>query len=259
MVEGVEDLHQMDPDAFREHVRSFQFWLDAVEGYLEGTEYGHAPTTAEAELDEDERENLVTVLCSYCVGETAALEGAGGLIAVAPNRPTKIFLSTQTVDEGRHLEVLVHRLRELGVEDPEAEIARRASPKLFQFKERLLDFVRGGDWDAALFAQNVVLEAMEFAVFHRHARTADPRTREVLEGIIKDERRHIGFGENEVGRRLRESPGRRKAIARVKSRLDSLVLETFEATLAELDIPRDRRPSLGRDYMQAVGRLGVSG
>ena len=36
-----------------------------------------------------ERERLVTVLCNYCVGETAALEGAGGLIQhrAQPPRP----------------------------------------------------------------------------------------------------------------------------------------------------------------------------
>ena len=258
MAGGVEDLHQMDPEAFREHVRSFQFWLDAVEGYLDGTEYGHAPATPEAELDAEERERLVTVLCNYCVGETAALEGAGGLIAVAPNRPTKIFLSTQTVDEGRHLEVLVHRLRELGVARPEEEIARRASPKLLEFKQRLLELVHGGDWEAALFAQNVILEAMEFAVFHRHARDADPRTREVLEGIIKDERRHIGFGENELGRRLRDQPAARERLRGVRGELDRLVLGCFEDTMATIGAPAEERGELSRSYLQAVGRLGFA-
>ena len=252
----MEDLHEMDPEAFREHVRSFQFWLDAVEGYLEGTEYGHDPATPESELDAGERDRLVTVLCNYCVGETAALEGAGGLIAVAPNRPTKVFLSTQTVDEGRHLEVLVNRLRELGVAEPEAEIERRASPPLVEFKQRLLDYVRGGDWEAALFAQNVILEAMEFAVFRRHAQTADPRTREILEGIIKDERRHIGFGENELGRRLRQAPEARERRRGVRSELDRLVLSSFEETLAVVGASGSERVDLGRSYLQTVERLG---
>ncbi len=258
MAEGGADLHQMDPEAFREHVRSFQFWLDAVEGYLEGTEYGHQPDTPEAILEPLERDRLITVLCNYCMGETAALEGAGGLIAIAPNRATKVFLATQTVDEGRHLEVLVHRLRELGVAEPELEIDRRASPKLKSFKIRLHEFVHGRDWEAALFAQNVILEAMEFAVFHRHARTADPRTREILEGIIKDERRHIGFGENELGRRLRGNGDVRERLREVRRELDPLVLGCFEETLASVGTPSDERVDLSRSYVQAVERLGFA-
>jgi 1,2-phenylacetyl-CoA epoxidase catalytic subunit len=187
-----------------------------------------------------------------------ALEGAGGLIRVAPNRPCKIFLATQTVDEGRHLEVLVHRLAELGVADPEREIERRASAELIRFRERLLAFVGSGEWEAALFAQNVILEAAEFAVFHRHAQSADPITREVLLGIIKDERRHLGFGENELGRRLAHAPALRERLRTVRRELDPLVLASFSRTLALLDTPAVERSELGRDYLAAVERLGFA-
>ena len=252
------DLHQMEPAAFLEHVHSFEFWFGAVQGYLEGLEYGHRPETLEEDLDASDRDHLVTVLCNYCVGETIALEGAGGLIQAAPNRAAKIFLSTQTVDEGRHLEVLIHRLRELGVAEPEAEIARRASPNLLRFKERLLDFVRSANWDAAIFAQNVILEAMEFSVFGRHAETADPRTREVLLGIVKDERRHIGFGENEIRRRLASSPRTRDELAIVRRELDPLVLRTFEETMQKIGAPTGDRTELARAYLHAVERLGFA-
>jgi 1,2-phenylacetyl-CoA epoxidase catalytic subunit len=258
MSEDVADLHRMEPDVFREHVRSFEFWFGAVQGYLDGLTYGHRPDTPEPPLPEPERDRLVTVLCNYCIGETAALEGAGGLIQIAPNRATKIFLSTQTVDEGRHLEVLVHRLRELGVEEPEAEIERRATPSLIEFKRRLLELVRSHDWAAAVFAQNVILEAMEFSVFQSHARQADPRTREILLGIVKDERRHIGFGENELGRRLQELPSIRTRLRAVRRALDPLVLASFEQTLDRLGTPSGEREELGRSYLQSVERLGFS-
>jgi rubrerythrin len=204
MAEELLDVHALEPGRFLEEVHSFEFWFEAVEGYLHGMRYGRPAATPETALDAAARDRLITVLCDYCVGETAALEGAGGLIQIAPNRDCQIFL-TQTVDEGRHLEVLVHRLRELGVADPELEIASRATPALLEFKRRLLALVRERDWLAALFAQNVILEAMEFTVFQAHARTADPRTREVLQGIVKDERRHMGFGENELGAGSRPS------------------------------------------------------
>jgi 1,2-phenylacetyl-CoA epoxidase catalytic subunit len=252
------DVHAIEPGRFLEEVHSFQFWFEAVEGYLHGRDHGRHPNTPETVLEPAERDRLITVLCDYCVGETAALEGAGGLIQSAPNRACQIFLSTQAVDEGRHLEVLVHRLRELGVADPEAEIARRAGPTLLEFKRRLLGLVNGGDWVAAVFAQNVVLEAMEFTVFQSHARTADPRTREVLEGIIKDERRHLGFGENELGRRLAEERGAARRLAAIRKELDPLVVGSFRDTLERIGAKRSEAVHLADHYRGAVARLGFA-
>jgi hypothetical protein len=256
--EPVEDVHRLDPLDFYEHARSFEFWFGAVQGYLEGACYGRRPDLPEQVHDARERERLVTVLCNYCVGETIALEGAGALTRLAPNRASKVFLATQTVDEGRHLEILVHRLQELGVGDPEAEIERRTSPGLRAFRERHQELVRGEDWEAALFAQNVILEEMEFAVFHRHAQLADARTRDLLLGIVKDERRHIGFGENELGRRLARAPELRERLARVRRELDPLVLQSFAETLAEIGAGPVERDDLARSYLQAVERLGFA-
>ncbi|MDJ0868984.1 MAG: long-chain fatty aldehyde decarbonylase [Myxococcota bacterium] len=254
--EGPLEVHDLDLAQFEEEVHSFEFWFQSVEGYLSGRPYGHAPELAENGLDAAERDRLVTVLSNYCVGETAALEGASGLIGIAPNRHAKIFLSTQVVDEGRHLEVLLHRMRDLGVADPESEVERRASPSILEFRRRLLQLVESKDWEAAIFGQNVALEAMEFTVFQSHARMADPITREVLEGIVKDERRHIGFGENELGRRLRESPHRRARIREVKRDFDALVLETLDDAQRDIGIPVDDRQELGRGYLAAMARLG---
>jgi len=252
------EVHALDPETFEEHVHSFQHWFEAVQGYLADREYGHQPGAPDEALPESERDRLVTVLCNYCVGETAALDGASGLVAAAPNRLTKIFLSTQVVDEGRHLEVLRHRLVDLGVEQPEEEIERRTSPRLRDFRHRLEALVAERDWDAAIFAQNVILEAMEFSTFHMHAQYADPVTHEILVGIIKDERRHIGFGEIELGRRLKHHPTLRDRLRRVRAELDPLVLASFEDAMEEIQVPRAEREELGRSYLAAVERLGVT-
>lgn len=252
------DVHDLEPEEFLEEVHSFEFWFQAVEGYLSGLTWGHRPDTAEAPQTELERDRLITVLCNYCIGETAALEGASGLIAFAPNRLAKVFLSTQVADEGRHLEVLLHRLRELGVAQPDVMMEQRASRSLQLFRRRLLELVASRDWEAAIFAQNVILEALEFAVFHSHAQTADPITREVLQGIIKDERRHIGFGENELGRRLATAPHIRARLGRVKTELDHLVLDALEETMLVVATPADERGRVGRTYLESVERLGFA-
>jgi 1,2-phenylacetyl-CoA epoxidase catalytic subunit len=252
-----DDVHDLSSEQFLEQVHSFEFWFQSVEGYLSGLEYGHREGTVEDPMGEAERDRLISVLCNYCVGETAALEGASGLVAIAPNRLSKIFLSTQVVDEGRHLEVLMHRLTDLGVADPEAAIRERACSSLVLFKDRLLELVASQDWEAAILAQNVILEALEFAVFRRHAETADAVTREVLNGIVKDERRHIGFGENELGRRLRAAPGTASRLLDVKGELDHLVLDALEETSKAIGIDFDEQQTLGRMYLESVRRLGL--
>lgn len=255
---AMSEVHDLEPQEFLEEVHSFDFWFQAVEGYLSGLSYGHRPETQEAHLTAGERDRLITVLSNYAVGETAALEGSSGLIAIAPNRMSKIFLSTQVADEGRHLEVFLHRLRDLGVTDPEAEIERRASRSLLLFKRRLLELVAGKDWEAAIFAQNVILESLEFAVFRSHAQDADPVTAEVLKGVIKDERRHIGFGENELGRRLGASPHIRARLGQVKRELDHLVMDTLAETVHHIQVPHAEEERLGRAYLESVERLGFT-
>ena len=252
------DPHALDEDEFVDEVQTFEFWFGAVEGYLADTSYGRRVDTIDLTLDESRRDRLITTLCNYCVGETAALEGASGLVRLAPNRNAKVFMATQVVDEARHLEVFLHRLKELGVADPEAEIAKRANPALLDFKQALLDLVDAGDWNAAVFAQNVVLETMEFTVFRTHAADADPVTAEILEGVISDERRHFGFGENSLGRQLTDHPILRPHLQRIRNQLDPIVLDVFGGALSDIDAPNESRERLGRDYLATIERLGLT-
>jgi len=250
------DLHALEPEDFDREVRSFEHWFGAVEDYLAGLEHGHRADLEEEALSQEERDRLITALCNYTVAETAALEASSGLVRIAPNRPTKIFLATQVADEARHVEVMLQRMRDLGVADPGAEVDRRAASSVREFKQRLLDLVDAKQWDLAIFAQNVALEAMEFSVFRVHAQRADPVTRDMLERVLRDERRHIGFGENELGRRLRDDPSRGPWIRLVKDELEGFVLKTFEHTTRELGISSDVNLKIGHDYRDAIRRLG---
>ncbi len=105
----------MNPEAFYGQLRSFSFWFEAVEGYLEGHPYGYDPATPEDPMDEPRRQRIIKTLCNYCVGEAAALEGASGMVRLAPNQNSGIFMATQVADEARHLEVFLARIGQLGV------------------------------------------------------------------------------------------------------------------------------------------------
>ena len=254
---GDFELHDRDPGSFLDEVHSFEFWFQAVEGYLPGTTFGHREGTMEEVLEPERRERLLSVLANYCMGETAALDGAAGLLTFAPDRRSKVFLSTQVVDEGRHLEVLLQRLADLGIADPEAEVERRASPSLRELRRHLQAMVDAKDWDSAIFTQNVALESLEFVVFRAHLRSADTVTAEVLDGIVKDERRHMGFGENELGRRLAADPSRRVRVMDTRKAVDHLVLELLADTARHIGIARDEHEELGRQYLETVARLGL--
>jgi 1,2-phenylacetyl-CoA epoxidase catalytic subunit len=255
---AIPDPHELTAQAFFDEVHSFQFWFDSVEGYLTERPYGHSDATAEEPLEDDRRDRLITTLCNYCVGETAALEGSSGLVRLAPTRNAKIFMATQVVDEARHLEVFLHRLADLGVTDPETEIERRAQPALVDFKGTLLELVEAGDWQAAVFAQNVILETMEYTVFRLHRESADPVTAEVLAGVISDERRHAGFGESDLGRALAADPSGRTRLREVREQLDRMVLGVFEGALDEVGADAGARSQLAGDYLHAVERLGLT-
>jgi hypothetical protein len=255
---GEFDPHALAEQDFLDEVHSFQFWFDSVEGYLSDRPFGRQVTTVEEVLDDARRERLITTLCNYAVGETAALEGAAGLIQLAPDRNSKIFMATQVVDEARHLEVFLHRLGELGVDDPAAEIERRALPALVDFKGALLGLVADGDWQAAVFAQNVILETMEYTVFRLHAADADAVTKDVLAGVISDERRHAGFGENDLGRSLAVDPSGRARLRSIRARLDPMVLGVFEAALADVGAPSEASSQLANEYLLTVERLGLT-
>lgn len=253
-----DEPHKLNEEDFLREVLSFNFWFEAVNGYLEDRPYGYDLSLVDVDMDSDERERLITTLCNYCVGEKAALEASSGLIRLAPNERSQIFLATQVVDEARHVEVFMRRMESLGVENPEAEIERRANPGLQEFRRKLSELVDRGEWEAAIFAQNVLLESMEDTVFRSHANSADPITKQILEGIVADERRHLGFGENHLGMALHGDPQGRDRLALVRKELDPLVLQSFEGVYRDLGISKADQPQLGRHYLEAVTRLGLT-
>ena len=68
--------HELPEADFLSEVHSFDFWFQAVEGYLLDTEHGRDAALTDAPMEEVQRENLISTLCNYCVGETAALEAS---------------------------------------------------------------------------------------------------------------------------------------------------------------------------------------
>jgi len=223
---------------------SIQQWLEsAPQGYLEGTEYGHAPGAREPEFileDSLLREQALRTTVQLLVGERCALAASSGLINSAPDEASKRFLATQTLDEARHVEVFTRRLMDLGVKSRELEdvVRRYANPNLVRFAELLLEKVDARDFVAGVVGQNVILEGMAFSVFEMMAtanREANPKFASTLAGTIADERRHVGFGENCIGGLVRQHAEKKAEIEKMQEEMSYYMLATFADQLRGAD------------------------
>lgn len=215
---------------------SVQKWLESCpQGYLENTVYGHGEDEVEAEeilKNETFREQQIRTTVQLVLGEQCALAASSGLVNAAPDRASKLFLATQTLDEARHVEIFVQRLYDLGVkpEDLESTLKTYGNPNLVKFAEVLLEKIDKKDFVAGVVGQNIVLEGMAFSVFemlHATAEKANPKFAHTLSGTIADERRHVGFGENRIGELIKRHPERKTDIQKMQRNMTKHMLATF--------------------------------
>lgn len=215
---------------------SIQYWLESCpQGYLEDTEYGHAPGAGEPEVllsDDLLREQAIRTTVQMVMGERCALAASSGLINAAPDEAAKRFLATQTLDEARHVEIFTQRLFDLGVKkaDLESTLRAHANPNLVRFAEILLEKVDAKDFVPGVVGQNVILEGMAFSVFEMMqaaSRSLNPKFAQTLAGTIADERRHVGFGENYIGALIKAQPEKRPEIERMQKEMSYYMLATF--------------------------------
>jgi rubrerythrin len=227
---------------------SVQYWLEsAPQGYLMGTEFGHAPLEQEPGLlldDERLREQAIRTTVQIVIGERYALAASSGLINAAPDESSKSFLATQTVDEARHVEIFAQRLYDLGVakKDLEDVIRSHANPNLTRFGEILLEKVDRRDFVAGIVAQNVILEGMAVHVFEMMQaanEVLNPKLAHTLAGAIADERRHVSFGETRIGSLIREHPEKKSEIERMQREMSHYMLAAFTDILR--DAPRPEK------------------
>ena len=230
-----------------------QYWLEsAPQGYLKNTQYGHSPGAREpAVLLEDPvlRDQAISLTVQLVMGERCALAASSGLINAAPDEGSRRFLATQTLDEARHVEIFTQRLYDLGVKQSELEdvLRERANPNLVRFAELLLDKVERKDFVAGVVGQNVILEGMAFHVFemlHAGNREANPKFAHTLAGMIADERRHVGFGENRIGSLIREHPERKADVEKLQREMSYWMLATFGSQLRQGPSPQEMQQRL---------------
>lgn len=253
-----EQLTKVDAS---DNIYKVDLWLKtAPQGYLIKTRYGKyedRPIEENPLLFEegDLRDQQLMTLAHFVVGERAALLSAAGCIPREPDHAARAFLSTQTADEGRHVEVFSQRLFDLGVTREQFEdfLDSWTNPYLKKFCLALEDLVKNGDYVAAIVCNNIILEGLAFSVFEFSrgiSQFMDPVGEQVLCGVIADERRHVGFGENHLAKLVARYPESKRKIESAQKELSGFMMASFKSMLSKFGSVMNR--TIG-EYKEVLG------
>jgi hypothetical protein len=142
-------------------------------------------------LSEQERNvfgwhSMVWTTSQFLHGEQGALLVASQLVSCAPTLDGKLYASSQTFDEARHVEVFARYLTErVGFMYP-------VNRHLKMLLDKILTDPR---WDLKFIGMQLIIESLALAAFNvQKVTTADPVLRDLLDLVIRDEARHVAFG-----------------------------------------------------------------
>ncbi|MGD8862751.1 MAG: ferritin-like domain-containing protein [Myxococcales bacterium] len=127
-------------------------------------------------------------MSQFLHGEQGALLVSSQLVTCAPTHDAKLYASSQTFDEARHVEVFGRYLREkVGITYP-----------VNRHLKALLDKVLTDErWDLKFIGMQLIIEALALAAFNvQREMAADPLLRDIIDLVIRDEARHVAFGVN---------------------------------------------------------------
>jgi len=145
-------------------------------------------------ISDEVRKAAACSFSSFYYGEQGAKLISAQLSLMAPTAESSKFLATQTMDEARHLEVFERILNLIDEIHP-------INPFLNAF---LTDIYRAPSLAEKLVGMNLLIEGLALSAFQATITALQPGVNiseqgyravgEPIEGIIRDESRHVGFG-----------------------------------------------------------------
>lgn len=127
-------------------------------------------------------------LSQFLHGEQGALLVASQLISCAPSFDAKLYASSQTFDEARHVETFNRYLQtKIGIQYP-------INPHLKVLLDKILGDPR---WDLKFIGMQIIIEGLALAAFNTMRMTClDPLLKDIIYLVTRDEARHVTFGVN---------------------------------------------------------------
>ena len=125
-------------------------------------------------------------LSQFLHGEQGALLCTAKIVETVPWYDAKLYASTQTMDEARHVEVFHRYIDEkLG-----GGFQVNAHLRLL-----LDDIIQDSRWDMTYLGMQVMVEGLALAAFgFMHQMTEEPLLKQLLRYVMSDEARHVAFG-----------------------------------------------------------------
>jgi hypothetical protein len=138
------------------------------------------------DLDRFQHAMISLTLSQFLHGEQGAMIVASQLVGATPWIDAKLYASTQTMDEARHVEVFSRYLNEkLEWEWP---INR-------ELKELLDTTIHDSRWDFKYIGMQIVIEGLAMAAFGSlYQICQEPLLKDLLLNVMRDESRHVAFG-----------------------------------------------------------------
>ncbi|MBX3479965.1 MAG: ferritin-like domain-containing protein [Caulobacter sp.] len=142
--------------------------------------------------------SLSQTLSQFLHGEQGAMLVASQLVSCAPTYDAKLYASSQTFDEARHVEVFHKYLVE------RCKLIYPINPNLKLLLDKVLSDER---WDLKFIGMQILIEGLALAAFQSIAMTTrDPLLRQVVQLVMRDEGRHVAFGVNYLENWIRALP-----------------------------------------------------
>ncbi|HEY2732646.1 MAG TPA: ferritin-like domain-containing protein [Polyangiales bacterium] len=148
-----------------------------------------------AALSSSQRETLRAHLAAHRLsqflhGEQGALMTAAALTHAVPDYQGKLYCATQTMDEARHVEVYARYIHKLAI----------VYPMSTALKHIIDTTLKADHWVKIAIGMNMVVEGLALASFHNMLQsTTCDLLRKILQGVLRDESRHVAFGALYVG------------------------------------------------------------
>ncbi len=125
-------------------------------------------------------------LSQFLHGEQGALLCTAKIVETVPWYDAKLYASTQTMDEARHVEVFHRYLDE-----------KMGGGFQINAHLRMLldDIINDSRWDMTYLGMQVMVEGLALAAFgFMHQMTEEPLLKKLLRYVMSDEARHVAFG-----------------------------------------------------------------
>lgn len=135
------------------------------------------------------------LLSQFLHGEQGALITAATVTHSTPDYDAKMYASTQTIDESRHVEVFLKYIDKL------AEVYPMAP-----WLKALIDAtVQSDRFEKAMIGMNMIVESLALGSFHNMYRdTTCPLLKSITYLVMRDESRHVAFGNVYLGKVIPE-------------------------------------------------------